>query len=168
MANPLVNSIAEARTAQYGGRRFRLRYEYRGANYDNESGRSSKFWEVEGNGTSLVTIRWGKIGSAGQSQTKTFSDAIEKAHEKSGKGYWLVRPIAPPAPKPAPAPVAAPAPKPVAPTTLSGIFASIHRLTKKASDCYGAFNRNGELLFDVTEAGFRELISANPMITITS
>lgn len=155
MSTALVSSVSEARTAHHGGRRFRLRFEFRGTNYDNESCYSSKFWEIEGNGTSLVTVRWGKIGSAGQSQTKTFYDAMDKVSEKEAKGYRLVR-----APKPAP--------KPAAPTTLSGIFASIHRLTKKAADCYGAFNRNGELLFDVTEAGFRELIKANPMITITS
>lgn len=156
MATPLVNSIGEARSSQSAGRRFRLRFEYRGTNYDNESCYSSKFWEIEGNGTSLVTVRWGKIGSAGQSQTKTFADAIAKAYEKEDKGYRLVRPVV------------APAPKPAAPTPLAGIFASIHRLTKKATDCYGAFNRNGDLLFDVTEAGFRELIQANPMITITT
>jgi len=166
MATPLVNSIGEARSSQSAGRRFRLRFEYRGVNYDNDSGRSSKFWEIEGNGTSLVTVRWGKIGTAGQSQGKTFADAHAKAYEKEGKGYRLVRPIVAPTPKPTPAPVAAP--KPAAPTKLAGIFASIHRLTKKAADCYGAFNRNGDLLFDVTEAGFRELIQANPMIVITS
>jgi predicted DNA-binding WGR domain protein len=165
MPAPLV-SLNEAR-ALYGKRAFRVRFEFRGYNDANESGSSSKFWEFESEFgfNPCVTVRWGKIGSKGQSQFKSLHDAMEKAHEKMGKGYRMVRPPAPPAPKPAPVVVA---PKPAAPTPLAGIFASIHRLTKKATDCYGAFNRSGELLFDVTEAGFRELIKANPMIAITS
>jgi len=161
MSTPLV-TLSEARTQHSLGRRFRVRFEYRGYNDANESGRSSKFWEIEGNGGSgLVTIRWGKIGSVGQSQTKTIYEAVDKAYEKEGKGYRMVRPpAAPPAPKPVL--------KPAAPNTLAGVFASIHRLTKKAADSYGAFNKDGALLFDVTEAGFRELIQANPMIAITS
>lgn len=164
MSTPLV-TLSEARS-MYGKRAFRVRFEYRGYNDANESGRSSKFWEFESDRSfnSRVTVRWGKIGSAGQSQMKTLDEAIEKAYEKEGKGYRMVRPVAPPAPKPAPVP----APKPAAPATLAGVFASIHRLTKKAADSYGAFNKDGALLFDVTEAGFRELIQANPMIAITS
>ncbi|KWK98232.1 polymerase [Burkholderia ubonensis] len=56
-------------------------------------GNSSKFWEVEQDGTGL-NIRWGRIGTAGQSQTKSFADdakaraALDKlVKEKAGKGY---------------------------------------------------------------------------------
>ena len=65
----------------------RTRYfEYRGD-------RSDKFWEITLNGRSY-TARWGKIGSAGQSKTRTFPTA-ELAKEaantlmlqKHGKGY---------------------------------------------------------------------------------
>lgn len=56
-------------------------------------GTASKFWEVEQSDTDL-NIRWGRIGTAGQSQTKSFADAAKAATamtklaaEKSGKGY---------------------------------------------------------------------------------
>ncbi|MBZ5794642.1 DUF4132 domain-containing protein [Burkholderia contaminans] len=56
-------------------------------------GNSSKFWEVEQDGSGL-NIRWGRIGTAGQSQTKSFADeakaraALDKlVKEKTGKGY---------------------------------------------------------------------------------
>ncbi|WP_257008845.1 WGR domain-containing protein, partial [Burkholderia sp. AU4i] len=56
-------------------------------------GNSSKFWEVEQEGSGL-NIRWGRIGTAGQSQTKSFADdakaraALDKlVKEKTGKGY---------------------------------------------------------------------------------
>ncbi|VVE85410.1 WGR and DUF4132 domain-containing protein [Pandoraea sputorum] len=56
-------------------------------------GNSSKFWEVGQHGAGL-NIRWGRIGTAGQSQTKSFANdamarsALEKlVKEKTGKGY---------------------------------------------------------------------------------
>jgi DNA ligase-1 len=56
-------------------------------------GTSSKFWEIERAGRD-VTTRWGRIGSAGQSKTKTFSDEIAAMKEyekliaeKSRSGY---------------------------------------------------------------------------------
>ncbi len=57
------------------------------------AGTSSKFWEVEVNGNE-VTTHWGRIGTAGQSKTKSFADA-EKASaaaaklvaEKTKEGY---------------------------------------------------------------------------------
>lgn len=59
-------------------------------------GTASKFWEVEQADTEL-NIRWGRIGTAGQSQTKSFADATKAAAaltklaaEKTGKGYTEV------------------------------------------------------------------------------
>jgi DNA ligase-1 len=56
-------------------------------------GKSSKFWEVDVRGAEMTT-RWGRIGSTGQSKTKTFADeaaanaAAEKViAEKTGEGY---------------------------------------------------------------------------------
>ncbi|WP_426166468.1 WGR and DUF4132 domain-containing protein [Pseudoduganella sp. R-34] len=101
---------------------------------------SNKFWEIEQDGLDL-NLRWGRIGTQGQSQTKSFADnakcsaAMAKLiAEKTGKGYSEVdtapaaaigktaaKPVAAPepvaaaeAPAPAPAPAAAPAPAPVA------------------------------------------------------
>jgi DNA ligase-1 len=55
--------------------------------------KSSKFWEISIAGTS-VTVRYGKIGTAGQTQTKQFPDTVaaQKHHdklveEKTQKGY---------------------------------------------------------------------------------
>lgn len=56
-------------------------------------GTASKFWEIEQSDGEL-NIRWGRIGTAGQSQTKPFADAgkakaaLDKlVKEKTGKGY---------------------------------------------------------------------------------
>lgn len=55
--------------------------------------KSSKFWEIEQAGTDL-NIRWGRIGTAGQSQTKNFADGtlagaamLKLIKEKTSKGY---------------------------------------------------------------------------------
>jgi len=56
-------------------------------------GSSSKFWEVSITGSD-VTVRYGRIGTDGQSKTKSFSDeaaAVRHAEKliaaKTGKGY---------------------------------------------------------------------------------
>jgi DNA ligase-1 len=56
-------------------------------------GKSSKFWEISQSGCD-VTVRYGRIGANGQTQTKAFSDeAAAKSHadkliaEKTEKGY---------------------------------------------------------------------------------
>jgi predicted DNA-binding WGR domain protein len=89
-------------------------------------GSSSKFWEVELDGSEL-TVRFGRIGTAGQAKTKAFADAAAAqkerdalVKEKVGKGYVenaaaatnsasVASPALRPAPK-APAASAAPAP----------------------------------------------------------
>jgi DNA ligase-1 len=55
--------------------------------------KSSKFWEVGTSGTE-VTVRYGRIGTTGQTQTKTFGDdpaaqrhAEKLIEEKTAKGY---------------------------------------------------------------------------------
>jgi predicted DNA-binding WGR domain protein len=61
--------------------------------FEYVDGKSSKFWKVEVQGTSVVT-RYGRIGTDGQETKKEFGSAAEaqKAHdklvaEKVGKGY---------------------------------------------------------------------------------
>ena len=56
-------------------------------------GKSNKFWEIAVSGKE-VTTRWGRIGSPGQSKTKTFSDDAAAAKfaeklvvEKTNEGY---------------------------------------------------------------------------------
>ena len=57
------------------------------------SGTSAKFWEISTNGNE-VTVRFGRIGTEGQTQVKTLADAIEVAKHvnkliraKTAKGY---------------------------------------------------------------------------------
>lgn len=61
--------------------------------FEFHAGASNKFWEIASEDESLV-IRWGRVGGAGQSQTKTFpraSDAQVALQElvasKTAKGY---------------------------------------------------------------------------------
>src|SRR6478672_1555443 len=62
--------------------------------------KSHKFWNIDLTGTSF-TVTFGKIGTAGQSQTKTFAtpekaqaEADKLIREKTGKGYVETTPIA--------------------------------------------------------------------------
>lgn len=61
--------------------------------FEYQDDKSAKFWEVTTAGAT-VTVRYGKIGTAGQSQTKELADAAAAAKhvaklvaEKTGKGY---------------------------------------------------------------------------------
>jgi predicted DNA-binding WGR domain protein len=56
-------------------------------------GSSAKFWEIAVEGKD-VTVRFGRIGTAGQEQTRSFADPDEAQQhaerlvaEKTGKGY---------------------------------------------------------------------------------
>lgn len=70
--------------------------------FEFNDGKTSKFWEIEVTGTQF-TVRYGKIGTAGQTQTKDYADAAAAAKsaekliaEKTGKGYQEVGGSAPP------------------------------------------------------------------------
>ncbi|HLL84809.1 MAG TPA: WGR domain-containing protein, partial [Longimicrobium sp.] len=78
-------------------------------------GSSSKFWEIELEGSGF-TVRWGRIGTAGQVQQKSFATEAKATAEhdkliaeKTKKGY--VETGASASPAPAESPAAAPAPK---------------------------------------------------------
>ena len=102
-------------------------------------GSSSKFWEVDVAGD-VLTVRYGRIGTQGQTQTKTFASAAKAqaehdklVREKTGKGYLEVgvattAALAPVAPKAAgptvTAPVAVPSPTPTPTTTPSAAAAT--------------------------------------------
>ncbi|MBX3245568.1 MAG: WGR domain-containing protein [Myxococcales bacterium] len=65
----------------------------RARRFELEDGKSSKFWEIALDGCDLTT-RWGRIGTSGQSKTKTFAseDKARVEHdkliaEKTSKGY---------------------------------------------------------------------------------
>src|SRR5215831_6720723 len=76
--------------------RFETSREKLMARYEFSDGKSSKFWEIELSGTSF-TVRFGRIGTSGQEQTKSYTSAelARKEHdklvaEKTRKGYKLV------------------------------------------------------------------------------
>ena len=61
--------------------------------FEFTGGTSNKFWEICQSGNALTT-RWGRIGSSGQSKTKTYVDqavaakaAAKLIEEKTGEGY---------------------------------------------------------------------------------
>lgn len=58
-------------------------FEYIGEDASRGIESSAKFWEIEVNGSDL-TIRFGKIGAAGQTTVKSF-DSDEKASVESEK-----------------------------------------------------------------------------------
>src|SRR5262245_29105929 len=65
------------------------------ARYEFVEGKSSKFWEIDLDGSSFV-VHYGRIGTTGQSQIKTFSTqelALKELNklvaEKTKKGYAL-------------------------------------------------------------------------------
>jgi uncharacterized protein (TIGR02996 family) len=69
--------------------------------FEFEEGSSHKFWEIVVEG-SAYTVRYGKVGTEGQVQTKTFKDAAKaeaeankKIAEKTKKGYAEVEAAAP-------------------------------------------------------------------------
>ena len=53
--------------------------------YELVEGNSSKFWEVEVSGSDL-TVCYGRIGTAGQSKTKSFPDAAGATRERERSG----------------------------------------------------------------------------------
>jgi len=83
-------TLSQARAAARQGARWLLRLEFYGYNAENKSGHSEKFWQLEGNGTT-VTRRWGRFGSKGQAKADNAYDALDKAAEKMAAGY---RPVA--------------------------------------------------------------------------
>jgi uncharacterized protein (TIGR02996 family) len=71
-----------------------------------DDGKSHKFWNIELSGTSF-TVTYGKVGTQGQTQTKSFPDVTRarKEHdklvaEKLKKGYTETTPASTPAPTP--------------------------------------------------------------------
>jgi uncharacterized protein (TIGR02996 family) len=74
--------------------------------FEFDDGKSHKFWNIELTGTSF-TVTYGKVGTQGQTQTKSFPDVTRarKEHdklvaEKLKKGYSETTPTSTPAPTP--------------------------------------------------------------------
>src|SRR5689334_20888277 len=88
--------------------------------FEFADGTSAKFWEIDQVGTE-VTVRWGRVGTTGQTKVKTFATAAEAAThegkliaEKTRKGYGETAATTAPArpsrtPEPTPPAATAPA-----------------------------------------------------------
>lgn len=156
MSVPRV-SLSVATSMHQTGQPFVVRYEYVGYNSANQSRHSSKFWQIEGNGRGPVTVRWGRIGSTGQSQTKTWSEAQAKAWEKESEGYVLahgsLRTVPPPAAQPPP-------------PSLAGPFAQIARLVRHPDGNYSAYDKSGTFLFQLTRSGAFRVKASNPAVQL--
>lgn len=69
---------------------WRVRACYAGPNSTNQSGESSKFWQITGLGRNAdVEVRWGRIGAKGQAQTSPLAKARDTLSTKIRKGYVL-------------------------------------------------------------------------------
>lgn len=173
-------TLSAARTAHYAGLPWTTRVEFRGSNWDNQSGRSSKFWSASGVGHGPVTIRYGRIGSEGRSLTKDWGYFYEKLSEKLDKGYNYAsgsvsqKPTAPKAvqkapqkaPAPAPAPTPAPAPKaPVAAPSATQAIAGLPA-TPAAPTLPGPFGLVAGLR--AVKAGFEALdVKGSKLLVLT-
>lgn len=88
-------SLDEARRRHDAGQPFRLRLVFVGANHANASGHSDKFWQVATIDRTNATVRWGRNGSAGQSQVVDPCDCLARALGKLRKGYTVATAAAP-------------------------------------------------------------------------
>jgi predicted DNA-binding WGR domain protein len=83
-------SIEDAARHANTGRSWRVRCVFVGANPENASGRSDKWWEASSPAQSAeAVVRWGATGTNGQSNVTTARGALAKAVEKVRKGYVL-------------------------------------------------------------------------------
>lgn len=94
--------------------------------FEMVEGGSSKFWEITEQGSSF-TVRYGKIGTSGQTQTKDFPSeekaraaAAKLVKEKTDKGYVEVSAGDAPAAAPTPAPASAPSEPAATPAEAAG------------------------------------------------
>ena len=93
-ASPAPESaISAAKTKKSAGPAAPAAVSGSARHFEFTSGSSNKFWEVSVSGNSF-TVRFGRIGTAGQSQTKTFADETKANREaealiaeKTKKGY---------------------------------------------------------------------------------
>lgn len=102
---------------------------------------ASKFWEVSVDGN-VMTVRFGKIGTDGQTKPKDLGspdaaarEAAKLVAEKTKKGYVEVGAAAP---APAPVAVTAPAPTPAPPAPTGPMFGSVYSDGAQRTVTWGA------------------------------
>jgi len=166
MSIPTV-TLANAIQCYQKDQPFRITLEYVGPNPKNRSRWSEKFWEVlcRDPASGYVTVRWGKIGSNGQSQTKLWVHIRSRVQEKLDEGYKYADSTQDgmPAPRPQPQPAPQPQPQPVK-VTLSGPYALIRQLVQVDTNTYRALDENGRFVLDLTIEGATQVAQADPKI----
>lgn len=80
-------SIPDAQRAEFCGAPWRVRLVFVGANPQNASGRSDKWWEAANGPGTTPYMRWGATGARGQSKAADPGRALASARAKVAKGY---------------------------------------------------------------------------------
>lgn len=149
-----------ARTMYQKREPFRVMLHYRGTNWDNASGHSSKWWSLEYDGSpnGPIACNHGKHGTSGRREPFLYalSKAADKIVEKLQKGYDYDKRTQ--TSRPAPQPKAQTRPK----IDLVGPFAEIRLVKKVGDDHYKAFDDAGEFLLDLDERGAQDVVDADP------
>ncbi len=124
--------------------------------FEMAEGSANKFWEAEQSGETLL-IRWGRIGTAGQSKTKTFADAAAAEGalkklilEKTTKGYVAVGAAA--AAVPIVEPAVEPAAKPALTVPVTEPAVSKPKTSKSAVPAAPAKEKQGKTKPQINES----------------
>ncbi len=139
---------------------WRVRLEYRGANPRSGS-YSEKWWDVTGDGSGVVEVNHGKIGSRGRAKPFVFDlqKGMDTMHKKIDKGYMCA------------AGAATELPSVESHTThaeLPGIYRDIRRLVENVAGSYVALDGDGSEVCRLTPEGAKKLINLSPLIRARS
>ena len=145
-----------ARKMEREGRPWTVRVEYHGANYENQSCRSDKWWELSGSGTGAVRCNYGATGSRGRSTPLTYmvGEALEKLGEKCAKGYRYT-----PSTETS-------IPNPQSVSDLPEPYRSIKRIVALGDGLFRALDGFGNMVMDMDREGKEQLTTFNPWITV--
>lgn len=138
------------------GRPWTIRVEYHGANYNNASCRSDKWWELSGNGSGAVRCNFGATGSRGRSTPLTYmvGEALEKLGEKRAKGYAYAQGTE------------TTMPHPQSISDLPEPYRSIKRIIALGDGLFRALDNFGNTVMDMDREGKEQLAAFNPWIVV--
>ena len=152
---PYVNADV-ARKMEREGRPWTVRVEYHGANYENQSCRSDKWWEISGNGSGAVRCNFGTTGSRGRREPLTYmmGEALEKLGEKRAKGYAYA------------SGTETSVPRPQSMSDLPEPYRSIKRIIALGGDLFRALDGFGNTVMDMDREGKDAMCAFNPWIAM--
>lgn len=140
------------------GRPWTVRVEYHGANYENQSCRSDKWWELSGNGSGAVRCNFGAMGSRGRAVPLTYmwGEASLKLHEKCSKGYKYA------------AGTETSMPHPQSVSDLPEPYRSIKSIIALGDGLFRALDGGGNTVMDMDKEGREALTAFNPWIAFAA